>query len=71
VVFEKGKCKMVIQVCQQLHNENMDRETRGLLEAMEFFDLKTGLIITQGQSDVLHFDKKIIELIPAHLFLTE
>lgn len=71
VVFEKGKCKTVMQVCQQLHNENKERETRGLLEAMDFFGLKTGLIITQGQADVLRFDKKTIELKPAHLFLVK
>ncbi len=71
VVFEKGKCKMVMQVCQQLHNENKDRETRGLLEAMEFFGLKTGMIITQSQSDVLSFDNKTIELKPVHQFLME
>lgn len=71
VVFEKGKCKVVIQVCQQLHSENKDRETRGLLEAMDFFDLKTGLIITQRQSDILRFGDKIIELKPAHQFLME
>ncbi|MDX1912548.1 MAG: DUF4143 domain-containing protein, partial [Saprospiraceae bacterium] len=71
VVFEKEKCKVVIQVCQQLHRENRDRETRGLLEAMDFFDLKTGLIITQRQSDILRFGDKIIELKPAHQFLME
>jgi predicted AAA+ superfamily ATPase len=71
VVFEKGNCKMVMQVCQQLHNENKERETRGLLEAMEFFGLKSGMIITQGQTDVLRFDKKIVELKPAHQFLVE
>lgn len=37
VVFEKGKCKMLLQVCGQLHNENKDCETKGLLEAMDFF----------------------------------
>ncbi|MBX2944277.1 MAG: ATP-binding protein [Cyclobacteriaceae bacterium] len=71
VVFEKGKCKTVMQVCQQLHNENQDRETGGLLEAMDFFGLKSGLIITQGQADALRVDRKTIELKPAHQFLME
>ena len=69
VVFEKGKCKMLIQVCEKLHNENKDREIKGLLEAMDFFGLKTGHIITQNQKDVLKIDKRTIELVPAHQFL--
>ena len=71
VVFEKGKCKMVIQVCEQLHNENKARETKGLLEAMDFFGLKSGIIITQKQKDVLEFDKQTIQLIPANQFMME
>lgn len=71
VVFEKGKCKMVMQVCQALHHENKDRETRGLLEAMDYFGLKNGLIVTQNQQDVLRFGKQTIELKPAHRFLTD
>ena len=71
VVFEKGKCKMVIQVCEQLHNENKARETKGLLEAMAFFGLKSGIIITQKQKDVLKFDKQTIELVPAREFMME
>lgn len=71
VVFEKGKCKMVIQVCEQLHNENKARETKGLLEAMDFFGLKSGIIITQKQKDILEFDKQTIQLIPANQFMME
>ncbi|MBY0434178.1 MAG: ATP-binding protein [Cyclobacteriaceae bacterium] len=71
VVFEKGKCKMLIQVCEQVHNENKDRETKGLLEAMDFFEMKTGFIITQKQTDVLNVGGKTIELMPAHAFLVE
>jgi uncharacterized protein len=69
VVFEKGKCKMLIQVCEQVHSENKDRETKGLLEAMDFFEMKTGFIITQKQTDVLNLGGKTIKLIPAHTFL--
>jgi uncharacterized protein len=71
VVFEKGKCKMLIQVCAQLHNENKDRETKGLLEAMDFFEMKTGLVITQKQTEVLNFGSKAIKLMAAHTFLME
>lgn len=71
VVFEKGKCKMVLQVCEQLHNENRGREITGLLEAMDFFEMKTGIIVTQQQQDVLNFNNKTIKLIPAFQFLIE
>lgn len=71
VVFEKGKCKMVLQVCEQLHNENRARETKGLLEAMDFFEMKTGIIVTQQQQDVLNFNNKTIKLIPAFQFFME
>ena len=71
VVFERGKCKMLIQVCEQVHNENRTRETKGLLEAMDFFKMKTGIIITQQQHDVLNFNDKIIKLIPGFQFFTE
>jgi uncharacterized protein len=71
VVFEKGKCKMLIQVCEQVHSENKDREINGLLEAMAFFEMKTGFIITQNQKDLLTFGNKSIELIPAHTFLMQ
>lgn len=69
VVFKKGKCNMLLQVCEQVHNENKARETNGLLEAMDFFKMKTGIIVTQQQEDLLTFDSKTIRLIPAHKFL--
>jgi predicted AAA+ superfamily ATPase len=35
-----------IQVCWELTHDNQDREINGLLEAMDFFNLKNGTIIT-------------------------
>ena len=58
VVFDKGKFKMLIQVCEEVHNENMEREVNGLLVAMEFFKSKTGYILTKNQKDVLKYGKK-------------
>ncbi len=69
VVFEKDKCKMLIQVCEQVHSENKDREVNGLLEAMQFFKMKEGIIVTKEQKDVLKFDGKVIKLVPAHEFV--
>lgn len=69
VVFEKNKCKMAIQVCQEVHSENMKRELNGLLEAMQFFKLKEGLILTQNQSDVLSIEGKTVKVVPVFEFI--
>jgi len=69
VVFENEKCKMLIQVCEHLHSENKDRETKGLLEAMDFFEMKLGIIVTKQQEDMLKINGKIINLVPAFKFL--
>ena len=70
VVFEKNKCRMLIQVCENVHNENKDREINGLLEAMDFFKMNEGIILTKKQKDTLQFDKNTIRLVPAHEFMT-
>lgn len=65
VVFDKDKCKLVIQVCEEVHSDNKDREFAGLMEAMDFFKLKEGYIVTKKQSDTLKMEGKLIRLIPA------
>jgi predicted AAA+ superfamily ATPase len=66
VLFEKGKCKMAIQVCDSIHDENLKREVTGLTEAMVYFKLKEGFILTKNQKDELVIDKMKIHLVPAH-----
>ncbi|MFW6282692.1 MAG: ATP-binding protein, partial [Minisyncoccales bacterium] len=46
IIKEKNKIKTAIQVCYELNEENPERETNGLLEALEKFGLKKGLILT-------------------------
>jgi hypothetical protein len=59
--MEKGVCKKVIQVCEQLHSENKLREITGLKEAMNFFALEEGFIYTLDQEDEFIIEgKKII-----------
>jgi len=61
VIKEKTKITKVIQVCYDLNEQNKDRELNGLLEAMEKFKLKKGLILTYNQEDeIVIEDKKII-----------
>lgn len=71
VVFEKNKCKKVIQVCNELHDENKKRELTGLLEAITFFKLTEGYILTHNQKDELLIDGKKIILIPVFKWLQE
>lgn len=66
VLFDKGKCKMAIQVCDSVHDENIKREVNGLTEAMIYFKLKEGFILTKDQKDELVIDKMKIHLVPAH-----
>lgn len=71
VVTQNTKVQSVIQVCYRLTDENRDREIQGLLEAMEFVGLKSGIIVTMSTTDHLTFDDKKINIIQAKDFLTE
>ena len=64
VVFYQKKMQGVYQVCWQLDQENMDREISGLLEAMNYFEIKTALIITINQSDQFIIEDKTIRVQP-------
>ena len=64
VVFNNGKLSGLYQVCLQLDTDNIDRELAGLKEAMDFFKVKNGTIITQSQTDSFTLDGKIISVLP-------
>jgi predicted AAA+ superfamily ATPase len=64
VVFRNKKLVGLYQVCWQLDEENMHRELSGLTEAMDFFGLQKGFIITHDQTDAFTVDNKIIEALP-------
>ena len=69
VVFEQQKCVMAIQVCEQVTPDNQKREMEGLIEAMKYFGLDEGMIITRNQEDTIAVGKKNIRLVPAYQFL--
>ena len=69
IVKEGKKIKMVLQVCAEINSDNLDREVDGLVEALEFFKIKKGTIVTLNQKDTIVRDGKQIELVPAHLWL--
>ncbi len=70
VVFKNDQSVILIQVCLEVHGENKDREINGLAEAMEFFKLSEGTIVTLNQSDTIIINSKQINLIPGYLFMT-
>ena len=65
VVKEKNKVTNAIQVCTELSQETLPRELNGLVEALTFFDLEEGIIITMHQEDEIIQDEKKIHVIPA------
>jgi uncharacterized protein len=69
VVMKNGKVMDLIQVCYDLTPENLDRETQGLIEAMEFFNIKEGKIITLKQTETFVRDKFKIKVMAAVDFL--
>lgn len=68
VVAQKQKVKHVIQVCSEINSDTESREVAGLTEAMTFFKLKKGLIITLYQKDILETKAGMVELIPLREF---
>ena len=60
MVFEGTVCRWLIQVTNELNPDNRDREVEGLVEAMEFFNMDEGYIITMNQSDQLTKENKKI-----------
>ena len=65
VVKESNKVTNAIQVCTELSQETLPRELNGLVEALTFFDLEEGIIITMNQEDEIVQDEKKIHVIPA------
>ncbi|MCL2880856.1 MAG: ATP-binding protein [Treponema sp.] len=59
---ERAQC---IQVCRELSAENQDREINGLLEAMDFFGQKRGVILTYNTEDTIRTGGKEISVRPA------
>lgn len=64
VVFQKGQIQAAIQVCYRLTPDNMDREIQGLLEALKFFKLPEGLILTFDQDELFELEGCSIRCVP-------
>jgi predicted AAA+ superfamily ATPase len=70
VEMENGKAKNLIQVCWDLNEDNEEREINGLIDAMRYFKLSEGHIITFNQKDTIHQEGFVIEVVPAHELLS-
>lgn len=68
VTFKRGNIQEAVQVCYDLNQDNLQREVNGLIEALDFFKLKEGTIVTLSQSDQLEKDGFTIKVIPAHVY---
>lgn len=60
---------LCVQVCYELHRDNLDRELDGALEAAQSCGLKKAMIVTSNQSD--HFERNGVKVsvIPAYEWL--
>lgn len=65
VLRQKNTITTAIQVCTEVHLDNKHRELKGLLEALHFFNLEMGYILTMDQKDTFLMEGKTIEILPA------
>ncbi|MBN2727812.1 MAG: ATP-binding protein [Bacteroidales bacterium] len=72
ISINKNKDVSAYQVTFSLDETNKQREIKGLLEAMEFFELNHGTIVTMSQkSEIIDDQKKLIKVIPAWQFFLD
>jgi len=71
VIREGLKIRECIQVCYDLNDGDREREINGLLEALNKFKLKEGLILTNDQEEELKLNGKKIVIKPVWKWLLE
>ncbi len=64
IVFDNQQFQSAIQVTLELNADNQQRELNGLLEALEFFNKESGLILTLDQKDSVNTQGKKIQILP-------
>ena len=71
-VIKKGnKIIEAIQVCHLLNEKNKEREIQGLIESLNKFNIKEGLIITNNQEEEIKIENKVVKVIPAWKWLLQ
>jgi len=72
VVEERGRVTDAYQVTQSLQNsETQKREIRGLLDALEAYEISVGYILTEDEYDDIEQDGKTIHIRPLWRWLLE
>lgn len=69
VIKDGIKINQAIQVCYEFNKNNEKREVKGLLESLEKFKLKSGLILTYDQEEEFIINKKKIIVKPVWKWL--
>lgn len=71
VVAENSVPRLAIQVCYALTAENRQREIEGLLDALAFFKMSDGLLLSFNQSDKYIVEDKTIHVMPVYEYFKE
>ena len=69
IIREGTKITQAIQVCHTLTEDNEERETNGLIEAMKTHKIKEGIIITNDDEKIINKENMKITIIPAWKWL--
>lgn len=69
VAIKNGAAEILVQVCYKLNPDNIDREVKGLIKAMNFFNKKEATIVTFSQSDHITEGEMEINVVPAYKYL--
>lgn len=70
IVVRDAVPRLAVQVCYDLTAENRRREVDGLLDALAFFRMNEGVILTYNQRDKFLIGDKTIEVLPAFEYFT-
>ncbi|MBI4451757.1 ATP-binding protein [Candidatus Woesearchaeota archaeon] len=69
ILAEDRRVKEAVQVCWNLTQTNKERELGGLLEAMDRFKLKRGMILTNDQEEDIEVRGKKVAVMPVWKWL--
>ncbi len=64
--------KILVNVSYQIEDKKTrQREIKGLMEAMEYLNIKSSYLVTQSEDDILEYKDKKIYITPLYKFLLE
>lgn len=69
VTFNRNKPAEIVQACYRLDDMHFERKYQGIQNALKYFKLKSGSIVTSNQKDTFIKDGLTIKIIPAHEYL--